>query len=110
MRYALLVATIAVAFALTVSAAQNAANKGEQKSDAGTVCILKVSGMTCSGCEAPVRSAARKVGGVKGVKVSYRNGTAEVTYNPAKTTPEAIAKAITETSGFKAEAPKRDSR
>ena len=31
------------------------------------------------------------------------NGLAEVTYDPAKTTPEKIAKAITENSGFKAE-------
>jgi mercuric ion binding protein len=71
------------------------------------VCVLKVDGMTCGGCEAAVRSAARKVEGVKDAKVSYAKGTAEVTYDPAKTSPEAIARAITDKSGFKAEAPKQ---
>jgi copper chaperone CopZ len=69
------------------------------------VCTLKVSGMTCAGCEVSVRLAARSVTGVTEVKASYAKGNAEVTYDPAKTTPAAIAKAITDKSGFKAEAP-----
>jgi copper chaperone CopZ len=67
------------------------------------VCTLKVSGMTCAGCEAAVRMAARSIDGVKDVKASYAKHNAEVTYDPAKTTPEAIAKVITDKSGFKAE-------
>jgi copper chaperone CopZ len=67
------------------------------------VCTLKVSGMTCAGCEAAVRMAARSIDGVKNVKASYAKHNAEVTYDPAKTTPEALAKVITEKSGFKAE-------
>jgi copper chaperone CopZ len=67
------------------------------------VCTLRVSGMTCAGCEAAVRMAARGVDGVTGVKVSYVKARAEVTYDPAKTTPAAIAKAITDSSGFTAE-------
>ena len=47
--------------------------------------------------------AARSIEGVKDVKASYAKHTAEVTYDPAKTTPDAIAKVITEKSGFKAE-------
>jgi copper chaperone CopZ len=66
-------------------------------------CTLKVSGMTCAGCEAAVRMAARSVEGVTEVKVSYAKGNAEVTFNPSKTTPTAIAKVVTEKSGFKAE-------
>jgi copper chaperone CopZ len=66
-------------------------------------CMLKVSGMTCAGCEAAVRMAAKSVDGVKTVKVSYEKGNAELTYDPAKTTPDAIAKVITEKSGYKAE-------
>jgi len=49
------------------------------------VCTLKVSGMTCAGCEAAVKMAARSVDGVTDVK------------------PDAIAKVITDKSGFKAE-------
>jgi len=77
----------------------------DQKTEkaATQTCTLKVSGMTCAGCEAAVRLAARSVEGVKDAKVNYAKGNAEVTYDPAKTTPEAIAKVITEKSGFKAE-------
>lgn len=71
---------------------------------------LKVEGMTCGGCEAAVKMAARKVEGVRQVVASYARGTAEVTYDPARTTPEAIAKAITEGSGFKAHAPKSSAK
>lgn len=67
------------------------------------VCTLKVSGMTCAGCEAAVRMAARSIDGVSDVKASYAKKNAEVTYDPAKTSPELIAKVITEKSGFKAE-------
>ena len=67
------------------------------------VCTLKVTGMTCAGCEAAVRIAARRVEGVTSVKVSYAKGNAEVTFDPSKTTADAIAKAVTEKSGFKAE-------
>ena len=72
-------------------------------------CTLKVTGMTCGGCAAAVKSAAKKVDGVKEANVSYDKGLAEVTYDPTKTNPKAIAQAITERSGFKAEVqePKR---
>ena len=65
-------------------------------------CTLQITGMTCAGCEAAVKMAAKKVDGVSGVDVSYKTGRAEVTYDPAKTTPEKIAQAITRGSGFKA--------
>lgn len=69
------------------------------------VATLKMTGMFCGGCEAAVRHAAREVEGVTAVQASADKGIAEVTYDPAKTTPAAIAKVITERSGFKAEAP-----
>lgn len=81
--------------------------KQEEKAPAHQVCLLKVEGMTCSGCEAAAKSVAKNVKGVKDAQVSYEKGTGEVTYDPAKTTPEAIAKAITEKSGFKAQALKK---
>lgn len=70
------------------------------------VCTLKVTGMTCAGCEAAVKIAAKKVDGVSDVTVSYDKAAAQVTYDPAKTTPEAIAKVIREKTGYKAEAPR----
>lgn len=76
---------------------------GQQQRPATKVGRLKVTGMTCAGCEASVRMAARSVDGVIEATVSYAKGSAEVTYDPAKTSPAAMAKAITEKSGFKAE-------
>jgi copper chaperone CopZ len=79
----------------------------QAKNDHAAVCTLKVSGMTCSGCEAAVKMAARKVDGVKSVTASAKSGTAEVSYDAAKTSSEAIAKAVTANSGFKAEVVKK---
>lgn len=51
--------------------------------------------------------AAKRIDGVKDCKASYKKGTAEVTYDPSKTTPEAIAQVISKTTGFKATAPSK---
>lgn len=78
-----------------------------RKQPAAAVCTLKVTGMTCGGCEGAVKVAARKVAGVTAVTASYKTGTAEVTFDPTKTSPEAIAKVVSEKSGFRAEVLKR---
>jgi copper chaperone CopZ len=44
---------------------------------------------------------------VKDCKASFQNGTAEVTYDPAKTTSESIARVISDKTGYKAAAPER---
>lgn len=46
--------------------------------------------------------AAKKIDGVKDATVSFEKKTADITYDPAKTNPEAIAKTITEKTSFKA--------
>jgi copper chaperone CopZ len=66
-------------------------------------CTLNVSGMSCASCDVAVRIAARTVSGVKTVKVDYPKGRAEVTYDPSKTNPRAIADVVTERTGFKTE-------
>jgi cation transport ATPase len=48
--------------------------------------------MTCAGCEAAVRIAARGVDGVTDVQVSHTKGSAEVTFDPSKTNPDASRK------------------
>ncbi len=57
-----------------------------------------------------MRIAAETVDGVKDATASYKDGTAEIVYDPAKTTPEAIAQAITQKTGFKAQVPKKDKK
>lgn len=73
------------------------------------ICILKVQGMACSACAARVEKEARKIEGVKAAKVDQPKGAAEIAYDAKKTSPAAIAKRITDKTGFKAEViePKR---
>lgn len=84
-----------------------AANQTADTTKTGQVCVLKVSGMICSTCAGTVEKTVKKIDGVKRAKVSQPKGTAEITYDPAKTTREAIAKIINEKTNFKAEVPKQ---
>lgn len=72
----------------------------------GTVCTLKITGMACSACTNTVEKAAKKVPGVTAAKADQPSGSAAITFDPAKTSPEAIAKAITAKTPFKAEVDK----
>jgi mercuric ion binding protein len=67
---------------------------------------LNVPKMDCAGCEVGVRIAASKVDGVKDVKTDSDKRTAEVTFDPSKTTAQAIASAITKGTGFETEVPR----
>lgn len=67
----------------------------------GSVCTLKVEGMTCSGCAGSAASAAKSVPGVSSADVDWKAGTAVVHYQPETTDPEAIADAITK-AGYRA--------
>lgn len=102
-----IVAVVVLMFASTFARADQGQGPAKHTTQ---VCTLKVSGMTCAGCEAAVRMAARSVEGVTDVKVSYAKGDAEVTFDPSKTTPGAIAKVITERSGFKAQPVEKPSK
>ncbi|MBI1872404.1 MAG: heavy-metal-associated domain-containing protein [Acidobacteria bacterium] len=105
------IGVLGLAVALTWWTGTAQAQKTDGKQNQRTqICTLKVSGMTCGGCAAAVKMAANKVDGVKDAKASLEKGTAEVTYDPSKTNPEAIANAITKNTGFKAEAPKKDNK
>lgn len=76
----------------------------ETASGAGEVCTIKVEGMACGACAARVEREAKKIDGVTDAKVSQPKGSAEVTYDPAKTSPEEIARVITKKTGFVADA------
>jgi copper chaperone len=60
---------------------------------------LKVSGMTCGGCVGSVTRVLKAVPGVTEVAVQLTPGRAEVTYDPASTTP-ATLKAAIEDAGY----------
>ena len=60
---------------------------------------IKVTGMTCDGCAKSVERALSKVDGVRGAKVIYERGIAEVTYNDSRVTLDQLHAVIRET-GF----------
>lgn len=62
---------------------------------------VSVDGMHCNHCKARVENAIKAVKGVKAVTVSLDTATAEFVYAEGKTTPEAVAEAVTKI-GFNA--------
>ena len=51
--------------------------------------------MYCAACPLTVKTAIEKVAGVKDAKVDYQKKQAVVTFDPTKTTTEAVAAAST---------------
>ena len=62
---------------------------------------LSVEHMTCAACPITVRKALSHVAGVAQSTVDMQSHTATVTFDPGKTAPEALAKAVSE-AGFPA--------
>jgi len=62
---------------------------------------LAIQGMTCGGCVAAVRLQLGRTEGVTAYDVSLEDAEASVTYDPARTTPAAIAASVSKT-GFEA--------
>jgi len=67
--------------------------------------VIPVEGMICISCAATVKRAIKGMEGVVHVEVSLESRTAQVTYMPAKTSPERIA-AVIDKLGYKAGAPR----
>lgn len=63
---------------------------------------LDVQGMTCGACTASVKIVLKKLDGVSDAKVSFDEGRAVVTYDPAKLTPQKMADTINAKLPYKA--------
>lgn len=72
---------------------------------AGESVTIPVEGMSCSSCVARVKRTLKAMDGVREVHVSLEKREAEIRYQPEKTSPEILAKAIDEL-GYKAGIPK----
>ena len=57
---------------------------------------LDVKGMTCAACPVTVKVVLKKQPGVDDVKMDAEKHTAEVRFDPAKVSPDQLAKAVTE--------------
>ena len=60
---------------------------------------FKISGMKCGGCEKTVQTAADAMAGVIASKANAKKGTVEVEFDEARTTVDAIQKAVS-AAGF----------
>lgn len=58
--------------------------------------ILSVPGMNCASCPVTVKTALKKVDGVSGIDVAYKQKEVTVTFDDAKTEIEALTQATTE--------------
>ncbi|WP_418502023.1 mercuric transport protein MerTP [Flagellimonas sp.] len=58
---------------------------------------IPVVGMTCSGCEAHIEHEVNGLDGIIMVKADYQKANAQIMYDPAKTTRDAIVNAILKT-------------
>ena len=58
---------------------------------------LDVKGMDCAACPITVKTVLKRQAGVTEVKVDAEKHTAEVSFDPAKVSPEKLANAVTET-------------
>lgn len=62
---------------------------------------LNIQGMTCGGCVKSVTNALQREEGVSKVEVVLEKGTATIDYDPAVTSPQALAAAVDDI-GFEA--------
>ena len=60
---------------------------------------IHTSGMTCTGCENTIKAKVKKVDGVKDVIADFKTNVVKASFDPGKTNPEAISKAI-ESAGY----------
>jgi len=71
---------------------------------------FSVEKMTCAACPLTVKAAAKKVAGVQAAQASLENKSAEVTFDPAKTSVEAVGKAISDVGYPATPKPCKDSK
>lgn len=81
---------------LTIPYLPWAANSSTPVAGPTEVAYLKVSGMDCEACAAGIAAALTRDEGIAGARIDYEKGEAIVTYTPTKTTPEQIARLITD--------------
>jgi len=59
--------------------------------------VIRVNGMTCTGCEQTIAAEVEKLPGIDSVSASHTEGTAFVSFDSARVTLSQIQRAIEET-------------
>jgi mercuric ion binding protein len=84
--------------ALTLAAAVSAA-----AAEPPRTVILEVQNMTCATCPLTVQQVLKRQPGVVDARAEMKTATARVSFDPAKNTPDRLARAVTE-AGYPAKA------
>ncbi len=87
----LLSLSLALALSLSLSACKGG---GEDPVPGAMGAVFDVEGMTCGSCEAGITGTLLAIDGVTEARASHTEAKVWVTYDPAKTTPEAMQAAI----------------
>ena len=82
---------ISLAVALTIGVVSHVALAAETVS-----ATLEVKGMTCASCPLTVKQLLKKQPGVTEASVDYKLQIARIAFDPDKTQPERLAKAVTD--------------
>ena len=82
---------ISLAVALTIGVVSPVALAAEIGS-----ATLEVKGMTCASCPLTVKQLLKKQPGVTAASVDYKLQIAQIKFDPDKTQPERLAKAVTD--------------
>lgn len=90
--------------ACTASAADKALAGTASPSGTDSTVVIPVEGMTCASCTVAVRTAVKRIEGVKSVEASREQNHAVVVYNASKAKPEQFVDAISKL-GYRAGAP-----
>lgn len=90
-------AAVAVLLTAGVGAFAMAKNEDIAAAEAAMATVnFTIENMTCATCPISVKNAMMRVDGVKTVLIDFESKTAEVIYDPALTTPQAIGAASTD--------------
>ncbi len=99
----LMLSLLATLLLLQTAHAEAAVPAQFQKQHTSQSVVLDMQNMTCALCEFTIKKALQGVEGVEGANVNYDSKTADVIFNPQKTSVEALIKAATD-AGYPATA------
>ena len=97
-------AALALAGGALLAARLSARQASAATATAAETVVLRVDGMTCPSCGFTVRTALKRLDGVRGAKVAQSEGRAVVEYDAAKVTPRRMVEAVN-ALGYRASLP-----
>jgi copper chaperone CopZ len=85
---------VSVVLSLPVGAVVTPSTASAEQQNEEAWVTLRIDGMTCASCGVAVRTALRRLDGVRQAEVNFDEKRARVVYNPRRVTPERMVRAI----------------